>query len=454
MWNIFSACISGIGFGACETWTSPALPYLKSKKSEFPVSVVQGSWIASLFSLGGIFGYLIYPLLVNRIGRKNSLLLFSMPQIIGWLTTIFAKNYYTLYISRMISGIGYCSSLGLLVIYLGEIADKDIRGILLFIIKISYDIGILVVAVTGAFLSYHGMNCVMLSLPILFLVTFLFMPETPYYYLLRGDDKKAINTLMRLQGLNNSDSVKVEIERMKQATLNNQNSKENSLWKLFRVKKHRKALIIALCADITKVFSGYFAILTYTQTIFNYNKSSLDPKYATIIMVVVKIISGLVASQLIESVGRRILVIFSGIFASISLAIVATFYYLQYLHVSYLPMITWLPLLGLTSFEVFCAFGVSPMPFVLLGELFPTDVKGPATACVTIITEFLLFMVTFGFEVLNKAEGIYTSFAIYAVCCFIGSLTLFFVMPETKGRNLEEIQHILEKRKALKSSLS
>lgn len=446
-----SACISGIGFGACETWTSPALPYLKSQKSEFPVSVVQGSWIASLFSLGGIFGYIMYPLLVNRIGRKNSLLLFSLPQIIGWMTTIFAKSYVSLYISRIISGIGYCSSLGLLVIYLGEIADKDIRGILLFIIKISYDIGILVVAVAGAFLSYHKMNCLLLSLPIFFLATFLFMPETPYYYLLRGDDKMAIKTLMKLQGFKDSDQVKVEIERMKLAT-KEENLKGNSLWKLFRYKKHRKALMIALCADVTKVFSGYFAILTYTQTIFCYNKSSIDPKYATIIMVVVKIVSGLFASQLIESVGRRILVIFSGIFASISLAIVGTFYYLQYLKVDYLPSISWLPLMGLTCFEVFCAFGVSPMPFVLLGELFPTDVKGPATACVTIITEFLLFIVTFGFEVLNKAEGIYTSFWIYAICCFIGSVTLFFVMPETKGRNLEEIQHILEKKKCHKPS--
>lgn len=387
--------------------------------------------------------------MVDRIGRKNSLLLFSLPQIAGWVTTIFAKDYLTLYVSRVISGVGYCASLGPLVIYLGEIADKDIRGVLLYIIKISYDIGILVVVSAGAFLSYHGMNYVMVSLPLLFLVTFLFMPETPYFYLMRGQDKKAVKSLMKLQGFKNSDSVKSEIERIKEAILNSQNSKKNSLWKLFSIRRHRAALMIALCADITKVFSGYFAILAYTQMIFGYSGFSLPPEYATIVMVVVKIISGLCASQLIDCLGRRLLVILSGIFASISLAVVGAFFYLQHLEVEFLPSISWMPLLGLTSFEVSCAFGLSPMPFVLLGELFPTDVKGPATACVTGVTEFLLFLVTLGFEVLNEAAGIYTSFWIYSICCFLGSLILFFVMPETKGRNLEEIQEILEKKKWL-----
>ena len=399
-----------------------------------------------MFSLGGILGYLIYPILVNLIGRKYSLLLFSIPQIAGWITIILAKNYLALYVSRVISGVGYCASLGLLVIYLGEIADKNIRGILLFIIKISYDVGILAVVSAGAFLSYDKMNYVMLSLPLFFLATFFFMPETPYFYLLRGRDEKAVKCLMKLQGFKDCESVKSEIKRMKEATQENQKQKGNSLWKLISVKRYRKALMIALCADITKVFSGYFAILVYTQVIFGYSGFSLAPQYATVAMVIVKVISGLAASQLIEKVGRRILVISSGIFASISLGIVGTFFFFKHLEVEYLASISWLPLLGMTSFEVSSAFGLGPMPFVLLGELFPTDVKGPATAAVTMIVEFLLFLVTFGFEILNEAAGIYTSFWIYAACCFFGSLTLFFIMPETKGKNLEEIQEILDKK--------
>lgn len=114
--------------GVSNAWTSPALPYLKSNYSTFPVNDEQGAWIISIYNLSDIIGSILVILLIDRIGRKISLLLSGLPFLLSWLFTIYATNYQHLLVARFIGGIGQGCSYATIVIYLSEIADKSIRG--------------------------------------------------------------------------------------------------------------------------------------------------------------------------------------------------------------------------------------------------------------------------------------------------------------------------------------
>lgn len=161
-------------------------------------------------------------------------------------------------------------------------------------------------------------------------------------------------------------------------------------------------------------------------------------------MACIKVISGIIGVKAVDYVGRRILILWTGILASIFLGIVSLFFFSKfYLEIDNLSGISWLSLFALVCYQVICSFGIASIPNILMGELFPPEIEGIAICCAFVIIDLHTFSVTFGFESLNDAVEVYTTFFIFAVRCFAGTLVAFWITPETKGKTLEEIQDLL-----------
>ena len=442
MYCIVSASFAVMACGGHVGWTSPALPHLKGPDSEFPVTDYQGSWIASFYTLGGILGSLLSPLLIDRIGRKYSLLLFAAPQVAGWAMIIAAKSYVTLYIARFVAGIAHGGVYNVAVIYFAEIADKDIRGAFGTLLKMCTNIGGLYATTAGAYLTYNNLNVVELLLPLIFVSTFVFMPETPYFYLVRNRQDKATKCLLKLRRLDNPERVEADIDSMQESVLESQKSKGNALKELICKPGNRRGLWILLSLKMTQQFSGHMAIVAYTQEIFSHSGSQLEPQYAVVILGLAQLVAGIAAAGLIDRVGRRILILISGITAGFALALVGLFFYLKYSLESDVSMITWLPIVALIGYEIMVALGIGTIPYVILGEIFPANVKGAAVAFGIIIGSIFAFIVGLGFQALNTVAGIHTTFWLFALSCISGTLWVYAITPETKGKTLEEIQAI------------
>ena len=432
-----------IGCGGYMAWTSPSLPHLMSKDSEIPVTKSQGAWIQSLYTFGALFGCILNPHFVDRLGRKYSLVVFAIPQVTGWILIILAENYVGIYVARFVGGVGHGALFNLVVIYIGEIADKSIRGILITIMKISINLGSLAVTTAGACLPYETLNFISLSIPVLFIASFLFMPETPYFYLQQNKDEEATKSLMKLRGTKDEEFVRLEITRMKKSVLDGQQSKRGSLRELIGTRGNRRGLLILFCIKATQQFSGAIAIVAYAQEIFSHSDFALAPEHSVIVLTGTQIIAGIAAAGLVDRAGRRILFLISGLVASLALAAVGLFFFLKYYLELNVSMITWVPLVALISYEVASSMGIATIPYVLLGELFPMNVKGLAVAFGMILGSVFAFIVGLGFQALNSFGGIHTTFWIFATCCLLGTLVVYWITPETKGKSLEEIQAIL-----------
>ncbi|XP_033216757.1 facilitated trehalose transporter Tret1-like [Belonocnema kinseyi] len=442
---VFSASLVTFGFGSAEIWSSPALPHLRSNSSEFTITPSQGSWVASIYNIGTIFGMLLYPLLVDRIGRKYTLLIFAMPQTISWMMIFYAKNVIHLYSARIVSGIGYGGAYPVQIMYIGEIADKDIRGLLMFISRIFYAIGTLSALTAGAFLSYDNMNVTLLLFPILFILTFSTMPESPYYYLKRDQEEEARKNMCRLRGFKDSETIELELKEMKIAIIEEHKNKDNAFQILFQDKRQRKALLIATIVLASLLFSGTRVISAYSQDILSFSGFSLAPKYSTLLLSFLVTLIALPTAPLLDFVGRRIIALCSGIICTLSLVLIGFFFFLKYyLETTEMSSISWIPLATLIVFDVSCIGGLYPLSVVIAGELFSSRVKSTALSLLHIGKEPVVFVMKLSFDKLISLLGIYSVFWMYASMCFLLSLGSFLIMPETKGKTLAEIQKLMD----------
>lgn len=195
-------------------WTSPILPKLKSPNSRVPLTSDDASWIASFSLLGSIPSIILSGFIVDRLGRKTSLLISGIPHIISWILIIVAWNPYILYLSRFIGGIGLGIGYVICPMYIGEIADKEIRGSLGSFIKLMVTFGELYAHAIGPFVSYECLAYSCAVMPVIFLLTFGWMPESPYYLLMKNREDKAINSLKRLKRYATEDQLEEDMEQM------------------------------------------------------------------------------------------------------------------------------------------------------------------------------------------------------------------------------------------------
>ncbi|XP_033225240.1 sugar transporter ERD6-like [Belonocnema kinseyi] len=232
--------------GASLTWTSPALPYLTSENSTIPLSNAQGALLAASSSISGIIALLMCPLIMDQIGRKYTILVLGFIQLLSKICIYVAHNYTFLFILRLLVGVGTTGMIAFLALYIGEIAAENIRGRFLILNKICVNLGSFLMAIAGAFLPYNPMNIVAITIPLIAMLLFPIMEETPYYYLMKGQEKEATETLTKLSGEKSVEIVTANIERMKSAILEGQNSKKSSFRELFSDRSSRRALIIKM----------------------------------------------------------------------------------------------------------------------------------------------------------------------------------------------------------------
>ena len=318
--------------GVHSVWPSPSIPYLTSNKSHISISDLEGVWLASIDNLSASIGLIMCPILLDRIGRKYNILIFGGAQIITWTLINLSQTYTYLLTARIISGVAVGGLSAVTPLYIGEIAGKSFRGKLISFMKVSVHFGGFFIATIGALLPYKTMNLVMISVPIIGLLFFPFVRETPYFDLMRGDDKNAINTLMKLSGVENPADNKIilaDIERVKLAVIENNKVKRNNIIRelLREGSSGLKAFIILIITTLTYALSGYLPIKAYAQQVLSNSGSSFPPQYGTMIITGIQMCAGLVYSPIVDRWGRKPAFLLSGTLSAFALGIVGLFFF-------------------------------------------------------------------------------------------------------------------------------
>jgi len=189
--------------------------------------------------------------------------------------------------------------------------------------------------------------------------------------------------------------------------------------------------------------SGVQAVEQYTELLFNEMDNNLEGKYLTMILGVVQVISTIVCMSITDRSGRKSLLIISAIGSACSTAMVATYFNLQHNYVD-TSNLKWLPAVGVIMYVIMFSVGLSALPFTMIGELFPMNVKALSSTINMIIVGILAFVVTKLYLVIADNLGIHVSFWIFTGCSLTGALFTLIYVPETKGKTLQQIQEELQ----------
>ncbi|KAL1505212.1 hypothetical protein ABEB36_004826 [Hypothenemus hampei] len=434
----FSILTSGINLG----WTSPFLPGLLSPNSSIPTTNDEGSWCAIAPLLGAPLGALIAALLVDRIGRKKTILLTAPWVSFCFIGIAFSQTIWQITGLRFIIGSVEGALYTALPMYVGEISDPKIREFLTSTIAIAAIAGTLFINIIGSFLNIFQSSLICSLVPLVHLVWFLLVPESPYYFIKKGDFEAAKKSLQMLRAKTDVDD---EVDSIAKAVVRQERSRAAGLLDLFTVRSNRRACLIFVIVCLTNKFSGKNPCMFYTEMIFEEAGSgNLDPTLSVIIYCSVELLAVTITTLfVINRFGKRFLLITSSAGCSLSVLVLATFFFLKDFDFD-TSYIFWLPITALVSYNVMFSIGLSFGMVTVLSELFPTNVKAKALCIADTFSVLMGAIVSKLFQIsIDLAGSMAYPFLFFALCCCLGCFLIVRVMPETKGKTLEEIQQLL-----------
>merc|ERR1712071_186224 len=321
-----------------------------------------------------------------------------------------------------------------------------IRGALGSFTAIFLALGILLAYIIGAFVQWDELAWILSVFPILLFGCMWFMPETPSWLLSNNREDEARASLQNLRGSHTD--ITNEFERLK-ATVKKSTGASSKIQPRELLKGSvLKPLLLSMGLMLLQQFCGINSIIYFTVFIFDKAGSSIDKNISTIIVGIVQLVATLGSMFLVDRAGRRILLFVSGFGMAVSLAALGSFFYMLELYGEEVrESLGWLPLASLLLFIISFSSGYANVPYLIMGEIFPTKFRpilGSISSSFNLVCAFTIIR-TFGD--MNKTMGEYGTFWFYMCWCIVGIFFVYFFLPETKGKSLDDIEKMFSSKK-------
>ncbi|KAJ1525394.1 hypothetical protein ONE63_010209 [Megalurothrips usitatus] len=403
----------------------------------------------SIFCVGGMIGGSITGFVADRFGRKGGLLLnniFVVASSILQGASKSANSYEMIIIGRFLIGISSGLNAGLAPMYLAEISPVHLRGAVGTVYQLVITISILVSQILGleSLLGTADKWPVLLAItvvPGIFqLVTLPLCPESPKYLLLgRGQETEAHAALRWLRG---TIEVHDEMDEMTNEYEASKRLPKVTMKEMFTNPLLRIPLFISMMIMICQQLSGINAVMFFSTKIFKLaNLSDSGAQYATLGMGSMNVVMTLVSLVLVEKAGRKTLLLigFIGMCIDTILLTIALAYVESAAWVSHLSIVL------VIVFVIMFAVGPGSIPWFLVSELFNQSARPVATSLAVGVNWTANFIVGLGFLPLQEALGGHV-FIIFAVLLAFFVAFVYYKVPETKNRTMEEISAIFRQR--------
>ncbi len=427
------AALGGLLFGYDTGVISGALIFIRT---QFALTTFQQELVVSVVLVGAAIAALSGGRLADIFGRRAMLLVTAAIFIAGAMVCAAAPSLNFLVIGRLIVGVGIGLATSTVPIYISEVSPPQSRGWQVSLFQLAITIGILAAYLVDYAFSGSGSWRWMLGLAFvpgaILGLGMIGMPESPRWLAEHGESQRAREVLQRIRGTENIDSEWREI----QDTLA-QGEERGRFADLF-APHVRPALIIGIGLAIFQQVTGINTVIYYAPVIVQSAgiSSASGAILATAGIGLVNVIMTIVAMWLIDHVGRRPLLL-TGIAGMIlSLAVLG--------FVFRMPTggaLAWLAVITLMVYVASFAISLGPIFWLLIAEIYPLKVRGIAEGTAAGANWAFNFLVSLTFLTLIQILGSSWTFWLYAALAIASWFFSYYLVPETKGRTLEEIEH-------------
>lgn len=431
-------------------WPSPTLQILNTPNTPVHLTPDQVSWMVSVLYIGSTLSPMPTGWMIDTIGRKTTLLVLSSVAISSWLFLIFVQNPMGIYIARFLGGMWGGSAYTVAPIYLCEIAQPEVRGALNSVFILMAYNGIMYEYAIGPVVSFTTLSIASAVIPILFVACILWIPESPYYYLMKQNRKSAAKSLAWLR-YKSVKEVEEELTAIEKAVMVDMKNK-GRLSDLISTPGNRKALLTAEMLAALQRMSGISVIMAYASTALP-QTGILTSNMCAIIMCFVWIVVGVWSTILVDKLGRRPLLAISCAGCAVATAIVGAWFYLDSNTDYDARQITWFAFFGFLLYALFFPVGLGCVPSMMQGEMFPANTRGLASGVTSTLISLTSFITNKMYQSIGDAVGLYLNYWIFAVSCVFGVYFSLCQVIETRNKTLQEIQYELCERTAAKHDI-
>ena len=411
---------------------------------------IKGFVIASAL-IGCIIGGASAGFVSKSFGRKNGLIIaaiaFFLSAIGAWKPEFFnvfgTLPVYSFVVYRIIGGIGVGIASMISPMYIAEIAPAGVRGKLVSWNQFAIIFGMLIIYFVNYFIARQGDERWLIeegwrwmffsgAIPAgIFLILLFFVPETPRYLVMKGKDDRALEVLHKIAGKKDAPGILSEIKE----TIH----EKSAPWLSFGFF----VIFIGIMLSVFQQFVGINVVLYYAGNIFrNMGSSTNTSLLQTIIVGIVNLTFTVVAIITVDKFGRKPLMIIGALGMAVSMIALGFAFYKGN------PGL--IALIFMLTYTAAFAMSWGPVTWVLLAEIFPNSIRGAMS--IAVAAQWIAnWIISLTFPIMNDNQWLTKQFNhgfsywIYGVMGILAALFMWKLVPETKGKTLEEMERLWKK---------
>lgn len=430
------AALAGILFGFDTGVVSGAILFIND---EYSLNNQTNGLVVSAVLLGALMGAICSGRLADYLGRRKLLLIDALIFVVGTLATAIAPSIEMIIIGRIIVGVAIGIASYVAPLYISEISPAKYRGALVSLNQLAITVGIFLSYVVDYYYAPNGqwrwMFAVGVIPAIILLFGLLFMPDSPRWLVSKGHVKNALDVLQQIYG--NKESAEKEVMLIQGSI-----SKEHNInWRMLFSPSIRGTLTIGIGLAVLQQITGINTIVYYSPTIFEMAgfTSATTAIFATMGVGIVFVVFTIISLPLIDTVGRRPLLLFGLAGMAVSLFILAIAF-----HSPNHSSLKWISLGSMFLYIACFAISLGPIMWLMITEIYPLKVRGVGCSLATAANWGSNMFVALTFLTLVDALGASGAFMSYGVISILGIFFIYYLVPETKHVTLEQIEESLK----------
>lgn len=440
------ATLGGLLFGYDTAVISGAIG---SVRTYFDLTATQMGWAASSALVGCIIGALASGYISHKLGRKTSLIIAAILFFISAIGSALPDQFNVFIIYRIIGGVGVGIASMLSPMYIAEIAPPGIRGRLVAYNQFAIIFGMLVVYFVNYYISLQGTADWGLAIgwrwmfgseaipAFLFFVLLLAVPRSPRWLAMQKKYGQSLAVLNKILGIR---EAKVEMAEIEKSLKEESKLKKASISDVFK-PGIIMALFVGIGLSVLQQVTGINVFLYYAPEIFKQMGSGTDAALLqTIIVGIVNLSFTVLAILTVDRFGRKPLMIIGSAGMGICISAIGFAAYFQNTEV-------WL-LTFILGYIAFFAMSLGPVVWVLLSEIYPNRIRSIALSIAVAAQWISNFLVSQTFPMMMENKVLLDHFNggfpfwVYGLMCFVSVIFCWKLVPETKGRSLEDMEKI------------
>lgn len=438
-WAVVIA-LGGFLFGFDTGVVSGALLYIKR---DFGLSAFEQGSVVSVLLIGAMLGAVAAGRMAENLGRRKALGIEGAVFLIGTAILVAAPGYGALLVGRVVLGLAVGAASATVPVYLSEVSPKEIRGRVLTLNQLMITTGILISYFVNLLFAsggqWRGMFAVG-ALPALGIVVgaLWVLPESPQWLIRHGRRDEARALIVSVAGEERADHLIEQAQRRETQGLRSDSPRAGG-WRVLLEPRVRAALIVGLTLAAVQQFGGINTIIYYAPTtIENTGLSASNSILYSVAIGVINLLMTIVAIKLVDRAGRRRLLLGSLASMLVMLALLGLSFVIG--------MNALLSLLFMVVYIAAFAVGLGPVFWVLIGEIFPPHARAAGSSASTAVNWISNFVVSLVFLPVANVIGQGQTFWVFAAVCAFGLWFVSRYVPETRGRDFEQVDVALQTR--------